>query len=140
MAYSGYLVKVGSYTIPFKYIKADTYQAVYSVNDVDSYRDASGELHRTALPRRTLKVEWETPDMSNTEIETLLSNIRSMYINATEKSVYLTAYMPEKNAYVQEKCYLTSDVNFSIRYADSNGIRYNPVRFAFIGYTTANAT
>lgn len=140
MAYEGYLLKVGTYTIPFKFIKADTYTAVYSVNDLDSYRDANGELHRTALARRTLKVEFETPDLNNTDFEILMSSIRSMYINSTEKSVYLTAFMPEKNAYVYEKCYLTSDVNFQMRYADENGVRYNPVRFAFIGYTTANAT
>ena len=140
MAYSGYLVKVGTYTIPFKFIKAETFQAVYSVNDLDSYRDANGELHRTALPRRTLKVEWETPDMSGAEIQELLTNIRSMYINANEKSAYVTAYMPEKDAYVTDKCYLSSDVNFTIRYADATKLRFEPIRFAFIGYTTANAT
>ena len=140
MAYSGYLVKIGTYTVPFKYIKADTYQAVWSVNDLDSYRDANGELHRTALARRTLKVEWETPDISNSDFETLMSSIRAQYLSATEKSANVTAYMPEKDAYVTEKCYLTSDVNFTIRYADNTKLRYDPVRFAFIGYTTSSAT
>lgn len=141
MAYSGYLVKVGTYTIPFKYIKYETYQAVWSVVDFDSYRDANGELHRDAVsPRRTMKVEWETPDMSDKEFETLMANIRSQFTNATAKSCTVTAYMPETNSYKTDKCYLTSDVNFSIRYADANGIRYNPVRFAFIGYNTDSAT
>lgn len=139
MAYNGYLVKIGTYTVPFDYIKYETYQAVYSVNDLDSYRDANGELHRTALKRRTIKVEWETPDMSNSEFETLMGNIRSQYLSAYpyQKAVSLTAYVPEINSYVTEVCYLTSDVNFSIRAADSNGLRYSPVRLAFIGYTTS---
>ena len=141
MAYSGYLVKVGTYTIPFKYIKADTYSCVWSVNDVDSYRDANGELHRnTVLARRTMKVEWETPDLSDSEIQTLLTAIKNQFTSATAKSATVTAYMPEEGVYKTDKCYLTSDVNFSIRYADANGIRYNPVRFAFIGYTTSTAT
>ena len=141
MAYQGYLVKVGTYTIPFQYIKAETYQAVWSVTDVDSYRDANGTLHRDAvLPNRVMKVEWETPDMSDTDFETLMSSIRNQFTNAKAKECNVTAFMPETNSYKTDKCYLTSDVNFSIRYADANGIRYNPVRLAFIGYSTPSAT
>lgn len=152
MAYQGYLIKVGTYTIPFQYIKAETYQAVWSTTDVDSYRDADGTLHRdSVLPNRVMKVEWETPDMSDTEFETLMSNIRSQYLNTDAvgdstlfkgtqaKSCSVTAFMPEENAYKTDTCYLTSDVNFSIRYADENGLRYNPVRFAFIGYSKPSA-
>lgn len=137
----GYLIKVGTYTIPFKYIKADTYSCVWSVVDFDSYRDANGELHRDAVSdRRTMKVEFETPDMSDEEMQTLLSSIKAQFISATAKSCNVTAWMPEEGAYKSDKCYLTSDVNFSIRYADARGIKYNPVRFAFIGYNTSSAT
>lgn len=137
MAYAGYLVKVGSYTVPLKYIKYETFQAVWSVVDFDSYRDANGQLHRDAVSdRRTLKVEWETPDMSESEIRTLLSSIKAQFTNAKAKECTVTAWMPEEGAYKTDKCYLTSDVNFTIRYADANGLRYDPVRFAFIGYNT----
>ena len=144
MAYSGYLVKIGTYTVPFKYIKYETFQAVWSVVDFDSYRDANGQLHRDAVSdRRTMKVEWETPDLSDTDFETLMSNIRAQFVgdnNKKAKCCNVTAWMPEEHAYKTDKCYLTSDVNFSIRYADENGIRYNPVRLAFIGYNTSTAT
>lgn len=139
----GYLVKVGDYIIPFRFIKYETFQAVWEVVDFDSYRDADGELHRDAVSeRRIMKVEWETPDMSDTEIRELLTAIQSQYIHTETvderpaKACNVTAYMPEEGEYKTDKCYLTSDVNFSIRYADANGIRYNPVRFAFIGYGT----
>ena len=141
MAYSGYLVKIGTYTVPFKYIKADTYSCVWSVVDFDSYRDANGELHRDAVSdRRTMKVEWETPDMSEDEIQTLLTAIKGQFISAKAKSCNVTAYMPEEGVYKTDKCYLTSDVNISIRYADATHIRYNPIRLAFIGYNTSSAT
>lgn len=149
----GYLVKVGDYTIPFRYIKAESYSCVWSVTDFDSYRDANGTLHRDSVaPNRVMKVEWETPDMSDTEFETLMANIRSQYLTTAAvdsvplfngkkaKSCNVTAWMPEEAAYKSDVCYLTSDVNFSIRYADENGIRYNPVRFAFIGYSKPTAT
>lgn len=141
MAYSGYLVKIGTYTVPFKYIKAESYSCVWSVVDFDSYRDANGELHRDAVSdRRTMKVEWETPDLSDSDFTTLMTAIKNQFISATAKSCNVTAYMPEEDAYKTDKCYLTSDVNFSIRYADANGLRYNPVRLAFIGYNTSTAT
>ena len=141
MAYAGYLVKVGGYTVPLKYIKYETFQAVWSVVDFDSYRDANGELHRDAVSdRRTMKVEWETPDLSNSELETLMTNIKAQFISAKAKSCNVTAWMPEEGAYKTDKCYLTSDVNFTIRYADSTKLRYDPVRLAFIGYNTSSAT
>ena len=87
-----------------------------------------------------MKVEFETPDMSDSEIDTLMTAIRNQFISAKAKSCQVTAYMPEENAYKTDTCYLTSDVNFSIRYADANGIRFNPVRLAFIGYNTSSAT
>ena len=141
MAYSGYLIKIGTYTVPFKYIKAESYSCVWSVVDFDSYRDANGELHRDAVSdRRTMKVEWETPDLSDSDFTTLMTAIKNQFISAVAKSCTVTAYMPEEDAYKTDKCYLTSDVNFTIRYADANGLRYNPVRFAFIGYNTSTAT
>lgn len=149
MAYEGYLIKIGSILssldssdnkIPFKFIKADTYSVVWSTTDVDSFRNADGTLVRnTVLPNKVMKVEFETPDMSDTEYEELMSMIRSRYINNKEKCLYVRAWVPEMNAYKQDKCYVP-DINVSIRFANGNGVRYNPVRIAFIGYSTVVAT
>ena len=137
----GYLVKVGTYTIPFQFIKAETFQSVWSVVDFDSYRDGYGELHRPAVSdRRILKVEFETPDMSDTEFETLMGNIRSQFTDATSKTCTVQAWVAEECDYKTDTCYLTSDVNFTMRYADEKGIRYEPVRLAFIGYGTSAAS
>lgn len=145
MAYGGYLIKLGTgnsaYEIPLSCIKADTYTCVWSVVDFDSYRDANGQLHRDAVSdRRIMKVEFETPDMSDTELSSLLSSIKSKFSDSKSKTVKVTAWMPEEGAYKSDTCYLTSDVNISIRFANSSMIRYNPVRLAFIGYGTSNAT
>lgn len=137
----GYLVKVGTYTIPFQFIKAETFQSVWSVVDFDSYRDGYGELHRDAVSdRRILKVEFETPDMSDTEFEKLMGNIRSQFTDVVSKSCTVEAWVPEQCDYKTDTCYLASDVNFTMRYADEKGIRYEPVRLAFIGYGTSAAS
>ena len=79
MAYNGFLIKVGDYTIPTnKYIKANSYSALYSTSDLDSYRDANGVLHRQALDHKLLKIEFETPAMlTNDEMSALMANIQS---------------------------------------------------------------
>ena len=146
MAYEGYLVKVGStsgnidHEIPLQFIKADTYSVVWSTTDVDSFRNAEGTLVRnTVLPNKVMKVEFETPDISNTDFETEMAKIRARYVNSTEKSIYVKAWVPELGVYKTDKCYLP-DINVSIRFANNSKIRYNPIRLAFIGYSTTGAT
>lgn len=143
MAYQGYLIKVGTYTIPFKYIKYDTFQPLWSTTDVDSYRDANSTAHRDSVQvRHPMKVEFETPDISETDFRDLMSNIQSQYLGATTlwngkqaKTCQVTAWMPELGEYKTDYCYVP-DILPSIRYADEHGIRYNPVRIAFIGYAS----
>lgn len=150
----GYLIKLGTgRPIPLKYIKYETFQSLWSVTDFDSYRDANATLHRdSVVPNRVLKVEFETPDMSDTEFEELMSMVRSQYLTSDSvdgsdifkgkkaKSLKVKAWVPEENDYKEDTCYLTSDLTVTIRYADKKGLRYDPVRFAFIGYSKPSAT
>lgn len=135
MAYQGYLIKVGDYTIPAdKYIKANSYDAMLITQDLDSYRDANGVLHRTALSHRVNKVEFETPAMlTDIQMEELLSNIRRNYININEKKASVTVYVPELNDYMTQDMYIP-DLRFSIYGVFDGVIRYNSLRMAFIAY------
>ncbi len=134
MAYQGYLIKVGSYIIPTGIIKADSYYAYLNSQDLDSYRDADGVLHRTALPHFVGKVEFNTADMlTNTEFAEFMRNIRANYINETERRVSATMYIPELDDYITQNMYM-SDIKPQMYFADKNVIKYRSVRFAFIGY------
>ena len=139
MAFSGFLIKLGSggsaYTIPLKYMRYETYNVTYSTQDLDSYRDSNGILHRNALTHKVGKVEFNTPMMNNSEVETLMSAIRGKYINSTEKKVSATFYVPELNDYVTQDMYVP-DIEFNIRNVDAvnNVVNYNETRIAFIGY------
>ena len=135
MSYAGYLVKVGDYEIPAdKYIKVQSYKTTLSVQDLDSYRDANGVLHRTALEHRVNKVEFETPAMlTNTQMAELFSNIKNNYTVPVERKFIGTFYVSEFDDYVSQEMYM-SDPTFTI-YAIMDGvIKYNPVRVAFIAY------
>lgn len=134
MAFEGYLVKVGNYEIPTKYIRADSYSAYRNIQDLDSYRDANGELHRTALSHVPNKIEFETPAMlTNSDFADLIGNIQNNYTIAAERRVNVTMYVPETDSYVTQDMYMP-DITPRI-YGVFNGvIKYNPIRLAFIGY------
>lgn len=138
MAYSGYLIKVGSgndqYTIPLSLIRAETYTVFKSVTDLDSYVDANGLLHRNALEHIANKVEFETiPLMTNTQFADLMSNLYNRMTNTLERKLSVTLYIPETDAYVTQDMYMP-DIKPTLYYADASKIQYNQVRLAFIGY------
>lgn len=133
MAYNGYLLKVNGTTIPDKYFRAETYKVTWNTNDLDSYRDANGELHRNALPHKPMKIEWETPPlMTNTQMAQLMA-LLPMAESNTERKASVTAWIPELNGYKTQDCYMP-DPEFELYGTYGGVVRYNQVRFAFIGY------
>ena len=134
MAYSGYLIKVGNYTIPLSLIKADSYSVFMSVTDLDSYVDANGVLHRNALEHTANKVEFETvPMLDQTQFAALMSNLRNNFTNTLERKAIVTCYIPELDEYVEQFMYMP-DIKPSMYLASDTEIWYNATRLAFIGY------
>ena len=133
MAFNNYLVKVGTYTIPNKFIKFDSWSSTYETLDFDSYRDANGDLHRNALPSRKMKVEWNTPYLYKSDFDTLMTNIKNQFLSSTEQSANVTAYVDEIGDYVTQKCYLVN-VNAKIAQNSPAGHIYQPTRICFIAY------
>lgn len=133
MAYQGYLLKIGNYTVPLKYIKADSYSAYVNMQDVEAYTDANGYLHRNAVELKVAKVEFETVAMmTDKTFSEFMANIKANYLIESQRKVAMTVYIPEYDDYVTQSGYL-SDF-FPKIYGVFNGvIRYNPIRMAFIG-------
>lgn len=133
MAYAGYLLKIGNFTIPTSIIKADSYYAYVNMQDYEPWTDAKGYLHRDVVDLKALKVEFETKAMlTNTEFASLMSNIKAQFTKATARECNITAYIPELDDYVTQKGYM-ADFKPQMYFADANKIQYDPVRFAFIG-------
>lgn len=133
MAYQGFLLKIGDYTIPHKYIKADSYSPYVNMQDVEAYTDANGYLHRNAVELKVAKVEFETPAMlTNKTFAELMDNIKANYLDEKSRKIIITAYIPEYDDYITQTGYL-ADFQPKI-YGIFNGvIRYNPIRLAVIG-------
>ena len=134
VAYAGYLIQVGNYRIPHSMIRAETYIVTKNGQDLDSYRDGDGKLHRTALEHWVAKAEFEVPALkTNKEVAAFMGNIAANYTNAVEKKANVTLYTPEIDNYVTQEMYVP-DIQFTLYSATATEIKYNQFRVAFIGY------
>ena len=133
MAYNGYLVKVGNYKVPAdRFIKVESYSAYVNMQDYEPWTDANGYLHRQVVDLKALKVEFETPVLTNTEFNELYSNIRNNFTKPNERGCNIEVYIPEYDDYITQYGYL-ADFTPQIYRIEGNTIWYNPIRFAFIG-------
>lgn len=138
MAFTGYLIKVGSpaVEIPLKYMRAETYSVTPQQRmEWSAERDVNGYLHRQTVPNMPPKIEFKTPLMTNTDIVALNTIIQNAYSNVSERKLSVTYYDPESDSYKTHDCYMP-DVKYEIRNVDTikNVINYEELRYAFIGY------
>lgn len=140
--YAGYLVKINGngttisdFIVPFNMMFIESFKCSKNEQDMDSYVDADGNLQRNALSHWRYKCEWTIPPMKkNPDVENFFKAIRDRFINETEKSVNITAYVPELGDYHTGKMYLNSSVEFEIYRATPQFVQYKAIRVAFIEY------
>lgn len=131
MAFQGYLIKVGNYTIPLTYMKLESYKSAPDQRqDLDSYRDADGVLHRNVLPHTATKIEFETPYLFMSQLQELIQNIRSNFLTSIARDCTLTYYDEETNSYKTGHFYMPGTMEYTMY----NKQIYAPCRFAFIEY------
>ena len=138
MAFTGYLIKVGSseVEIPLKYMRAETYTVTPNQRmEWSAECDVNGYLHRVTVENKPPKIEFSTPLMTNSDIATLNAIFSAAYSVADERKLTVKYYDPETDSYKTHDCYMP-DVHYSIRNVDAanNVINYEELRYAFIGY------
>ena len=140
MAFTGYLIKVGAsgyeVEIPLKYMRAETYTVTPNQRlEWSAERDVTGVLHHETTPNMPPKIEFNTPLMTNSDINALNAILSAAYSVAAERKLRVTYYDPESDSYKSHDCYMP-DVHYQIRNVDTanNVINYEELRYAFIGY------
>lgn len=135
MGFNGSLITVGSYSIPMdRFINTGSYSITRNIQDLDSYRDANGLLHREALEHTVHKAEFETPPMlSNTDVAELFSAFNNNYVERKERKALVTVYDPETDGYVTQYMYL-ANTKFPMNCIMDGKILYEPIRITFTGY------
>ena len=131
MAFQGYYIKVGNYTIPLTFMKLESYKSAPNQRqDLDSYRDANGYLHRNVLSHTATKLEFETPYLTFKDMRSLIQNIRANYTDELARTVELTYYDEETDSYKTGTFYMPGTVEYNW----FNKEIYAPSRIAFIEY------
>lgn len=137
MAYSGYLIKVGSYTIPYSFIGLDAYTITPDQRqDLDPYRDGNGVLHRNVVPNKPTKIEINTPILTHTQVRTLITNLTSQFTDPQARTCSVEYYDIETDTYKTRTMYVP-DIKFQIYHVDTQDFTkstYQPTAIHFIGY------
>ena len=139
MAYNGYLIKLGGANgtiLSLKFMSVGSYKCTPNQRmESQATRAVTGLLHRTTVEHTATKVEFETPTMTNRDINILNNALRSFFTNEKERKIVINYYDNETDSYKDATCYMP-DVNYVIDRIDQDTktIYYQPVRYAFIEY------
>lgn len=126
-----YLIKVGSYAIPLEIMKYGSYESSPAQRqDLDSYRDANGLLHRTVLDHVATKVEFETIPMSEHDFRGFMDSLVAQYTNGPERKVTLIYYEEEYGQYKTGTFYLPGTI--TVNWLNKEVV--DSCRIAFIEY------
>ena len=133
--YNGYLVKIGTYSIPNSVIVMKTYKATYNVQDLDPFRDGNGVLNRNALPHVPPKCEFQIkPGLTNSKFDVIMNNIRGQFTIPLERKGLCSVFVPELGEYVENYMYMPEPEITIIRQESSSILIYDAITFKFIGY------
>lgn len=135
MAFEGYLMKAFGTIFPHKYIQISTYQTTPSQRqDLDSYQDSKGNLHRTVVPHDRSKIVFKTMDnLKLAEKQEIQAFFNGAMTNARERKVTLTYWNDEDNMYKTGSFYIP-DVTYPIKRIMENDIVYDSVEYHLIEY------
>ena len=135
MAFEGFLMKAFETTIPHKYIQISTYQTTPSQRqDLDSYQDSKGNLHRTVVPHDRSKIVFKTMDnLKLAEKQEIQAFFNGAMTNARERKITLTYWNAEDNMYKMGSFYIP-DVTYPIKRIMGNDIVYDSVEYHLIEY------
>ena len=136
MAFNGYLLRISGTPFPMKYIKAEGYIITPNQRmESEAKRAVTGLLHRTTVEHTASKIEFTTPNLTNVDIDAMMTIFRNAWSSQAERKLTLEYYDVETNGYKTGEFYMP-DIKWEIKRVDPerNRIVYNEARVAFIEY------
>lgn len=102
--------------------------------DLDSYRDADGVMHRTALAHTASVIEFNVKTLNEEEMSSLMSAVRESYINYNERDADCSYFDPETGEMKTGHFYLDSNLKFTIVHVRNGKKVYGETHFKFVEY------
>ena len=121
--------------IPNKYISLASYVSTpHQRQDLDSFQDNEGRLHRNTLTHTRSKLEWNTPPLYERDLIKLQDILNSGIINGMERKTKIIHYCIDTHTYEQGEFYIP-DITFTpLRIMPNGELLLDKVRLAFIEY------
>ena len=134
--YSGFLIKIGNYEFPMKYIVEQSYDVTpHQRQDEEPWRNADGELNREVLENMPTSITFSTiGGMTNLEVAEIFRQIHNNYVNEKERKVLVTFYNPETDDYPDPAYMYLPNLHFPIDYIDGAAVYYNEITIELVGY------
>ena len=101
--------------------------------DIVAYDVMYDIIHEDVAAWYNNQFKATTSTTTDEDYADFFGKLEQQYIDKVEKSCNVTAWIPELNKYVTQKCYVP-DITPTLYFADGNVIKYNSTRIAFIGY------
>ena len=137
MAFSGYLIKVGGENgtiLPMKFIKLDGYNIPPNQRmETEAKRAVTGLLHRITVEHTASKIEFNTPNITNVDLNEMMTLFRNAWTDTSQRKIDLQYYDMETDSYKTGTFYMP-DIKFEIDHINGNVIYYKETRVAFIEY------
>ena len=137
MAYSGYLIKVGGANgtiLPMKYVAYNSYNITPNQRmESEANRAVTGLLHRSTVSHTATKIEYNTPPLTNDDVDSMMTLFKNAWTSTIERKLKLQYYDMETNSYKEGDFYMP-DIKFEIERLEGNTVHYSPIRIAFIEY------
>ena len=131
------LIKVGGSggtVLPMRYIKLEGYNITPNQRmESEAKRDVTGVLHRTTVAHTATKVEFNTPVLTNSDVDAMMTLFRNNWSSTDERKLTLYYYDMETDSYKTGTFYMP-DIKFTIDHIDGNMVYYKETRIAFIEY------
>lgn len=127
MSYQGYLLKVDGVIFPNDLISHGSFSITSDQRqDLDSYRDSTGLLHRNILPHKVTKIEFTTRVLHSSDRRYLESILRN-------RDEFQLEYWNDE---YRTGTFYCPDIKYELYDIDkANGdMRYRPARIAMIEY------
>ena len=136
MAFEGYLLKMGGDVFPLSFVYKESYKITPNRRqDLDSGRNANGILERNVLDHMPSTISFQAKPMNNTDLDKMMSFIRSHYVSEREKKLIIEYFCPDINGYKTGEFYVP-DIEYVINMVDveKKTILYYGFQLEFIEY------
>lgn len=142
MAYAGYLLKIGSWAVPYRYIDPASYKVGSNRSKIVDWTDYANTRHVVYTQNAQAEVTFETSKnfrLSNDDLALFTEALSAAKIDGSDYGLpdtYNVEYYDPGDDTYHAAAMALEDLEFEIWGANDSTIFYDPIKFSFSEVTT----